>query len=212
MADNSAYISELSARTGLATSVVAAWVSRENGADNNVLGVTGRNGVYGGAGLFSYPSQVAGADAAANLINTSPLYAGIRDAVKTGDPAAEALAIVKSPWRGSQPGGFDKYYYNGFAAAGILPAGMATPQSAQSQSGQSQSQSQPQSPNPFGDIHVSTPLGDVTIPNFSSPFLYVAIALVGMTFVVVGGFLATKSRIDYGAIAKSGASLAAAAA
>ena len=79
----------ISTNTGLNKSVVAAWVTAENGfANNNPLGMNG--GMY-------YSDLNTALQDTVNNIQTNPLYAGIRSSVSQG-PQAQAQAIVNSPW------------------------------------------------------------------------------------------------------------------
>lgn len=130
MTDFATFVNELHAKTGLDIGVINAWVAREQGVyPGNVLGITSaaaktKSNPYG---LVSYSNQVAGADATANLLQSSSYYRGII-ASATGTPQEQALAIAQSPWHlgamGLQKaGGTDPYYYAGFVQAGILPAG-----------------------------------------------------------------------------------------
>ena len=117
------FISKFSSLTGLDPSVVAVWVSREQGVNNNVLGLT--YATDSGRKLYTFQNQTEAAVATASLINTSPLYSSIRNAAKTGTTAQQAYAIATSPWRlGTSDlqkyGGIDPYYYKGFVEAGIL--------------------------------------------------------------------------------------------
>jgi hypothetical protein len=116
--DFSVFITKFSALTGLNPTVVKAWISMEQGVNNNVLGVTS-NGH-----LLTYPDQNTAAIATARLINTSSLYSGIR-ASTSGSLAQQAMAIAQSPWHlGSaglaKAGGTDPYYLGGFIRAGLL--------------------------------------------------------------------------------------------
>ena len=91
--------------------VARTWVIAEQGLNNNVFGVTNSDG-----SLKKYPTVRQGVKAMADIIKTSPLYAGIRATLykgATGDK--QATAICHSPWRlGAaglkQVGGRDPYY------------------------------------------------------------------------------------------------------
>ena len=125
MANYSEFVNRLSALTGLNKDVLNAWASRENGVNNNILGVTS------GGSLVKYPSQTAAAEATAKLIQTSPNYAGIR-ASEGKTSQQQALAIAQSPWRLGGTGiklagGTDPYYYAGFVDAGILAGNTSKP-------------------------------------------------------------------------------------
>lgn len=93
-ADQLAYRRAFVAATGMAPVVVTAWIGAESGwnvtkTDHNYLNV--------GPGE-DYDSTAAAAARAAGLVNRSDNYAGIRDAIATGDPDAQVAAIVASPW------------------------------------------------------------------------------------------------------------------
>jgi len=81
---------------GLTREAAAVWVRSEQGVNNNVLGVTDGRGH-----LFSYPTLVAGATAAAALFNNSSYYVRARrDVAGSSDPGAQLRAIAASPWNG----------------------------------------------------------------------------------------------------------------
>ena len=86
-----AYLAQMS---GLAPDVALAWVKKENGVNNNILGVTNQNG------LETFATWQQGIDAAVNLLKTSSYYAGIRAAIAGGNHCAQRDAIVASPWSG----------------------------------------------------------------------------------------------------------------
>lgn len=86
-----AYLAQTS---GLAPEVALAWVKKENGVNNDILGVTNQNG------LEKFATWQQGIDAAVNLLQTSNYYAGIRAAIAGGNPCAQRDAIVASPWSG----------------------------------------------------------------------------------------------------------------
>src|ERR1035437_4854184 len=117
MADFTVFINNLSALTGLDKSVVAAWVSMEQGVNNNVLGITSASAKTASNthGLLSFTNQAAAASATANLLKTSSNYTGII-ASTSGSPSQQALAIAKSPWHlgaagVKAAGGVDPYYH-----------------------------------------------------------------------------------------------------
>lgn len=87
------YAGRLAAATGLDRRVAIAWIGAESG-----WGITrpGHNYLNVGPGR-TYPSVAEAAAAAARLVNTSGLYAGIRQAIGRG-PRAQLDAIVRSPW------------------------------------------------------------------------------------------------------------------
>ena len=95
---------------GLHYDVARAWVRAEQGANNNVLGVTYYSG--GHQHLYTYPTMALGIAAAARLVLTSGHYGGIRQSLKGGSSAQQAAAIVNSPWNG--------HHYSGTNYAGGL--------------------------------------------------------------------------------------------
>lgn len=85
----------LAAKSGLCGSVALAWVTKENGVGNNVLGVGYSNGH-----LPTFPTWQAGLDAAVAAVQSSSYYAGIRAAIASGDCCKQRDAIIDSPWSG----------------------------------------------------------------------------------------------------------------
>ncbi|MHB8420659.1 MAG: hypothetical protein ACYDCL_21515 [Myxococcales bacterium] len=82
---------------GLSLAAAKVWVTAEQGVANNVLGVTYNDS--SGQHLFTYPTVLAGIQAAANLFNTNPAYAPAKKAVAaTKDAGAQLAAIAASPW------------------------------------------------------------------------------------------------------------------
>jgi len=60
------------------------------------------------SGFDIFPDSVMGAEAYAYLIAHDPNYAGVRTAIKTGDPQKELSAIAKSGWDSGHYGGNGK--------------------------------------------------------------------------------------------------------
>ena len=94
---------------GLHYRMARAMVTAEQGANNNVFGVT-----VGGV-LQSYPNMAAGVKAAARIMRKSILYAKFRDTLSGGTHRQQATAWVRSPWRLgvwglAKVGGQDPYY------------------------------------------------------------------------------------------------------
>lgn len=85
----------LAANSGLCPAVALAWVVKENGVNNNILGVTGSSG------LNTYATWQQGLDAAISLLQTSSDYRAITAAIANHDCCAQRDAIVASPWSGS---------------------------------------------------------------------------------------------------------------
>ncbi len=100
----------VAAMPGLQPSVARAWVSAEQGDNFNIVGVTYNNAT--GQHLYQYSSFTQGAQAAANLLKSNPAYAGIRQAIASGDAKQQAAAIIASPWN-------HPYYSKGGGAAGL---------------------------------------------------------------------------------------------
>jgi hypothetical protein len=71
-----AYLAEIS---GLSPAVALAWVTAENGVNNDILGVTNQNG------LETFATWQQGIDAAVNLLRSSSDYASIRAAIASGN-------------------------------------------------------------------------------------------------------------------------------
>jgi hypothetical protein len=101
----------LSRATGMDPAVALAWLKNECQSTpnpTNPLNIrygnsTGQIGRVGGFGR--YASTNAGLDSAAHLIMVSSHYAGIRAAIRSGNPAQQARAIELSPWAAGHYGG-----------------------------------------------------------------------------------------------------------
>jgi hypothetical protein len=98
--DQARYAAQVAQRTGLDLDVVVAWIGAESGwgvnkASHNYLNI--------GPGR-QYQSVDQAAGAAAELVNSSGYYAGIRSAIPVS-PAAQVSAIQASPW--------DLHHYDG---------------------------------------------------------------------------------------------------
>jgi len=103
------FAAALSAATGLTYDAARTWATAEVGINNNLGIMDSPSQPH----AFSTPEE--GAAAAAKLINTSPLYAGIRSSVSSRDTHTELLAIAQSPWHLgpsglAKAGGTDPYY------------------------------------------------------------------------------------------------------
>jgi hypothetical protein len=105
----------LASKTGLNPNVALAWLKNECQAtpnptnplniDFNGAAVSGADKQVGKLGPFAvYNTTQAGLDAAANQINHSAYYSGIRTAIRSGNPWAQAQAIQNSPWAGGHYG------------------------------------------------------------------------------------------------------------
>ena len=109
VAQEAAYLSEL---TGLNPVTAQAWLLNEGQDDSiatpsNPLNIVVRGGGSGtgtetghNGPLFTYADWQAGIRAAAHLVNSSSHYAGIREAIASGDAIKQAQAIERSPWAG----------------------------------------------------------------------------------------------------------------
>lgn len=101
--------------------VARTWVIAEQGLNNNVFGITNPDG-----SLKKYPTVRQGVKAMADLIKTSPLYAGIRATLYVGASGnKQATAICRSPWRLGvaglkRVGGLDPYYARIFRGRGYI--------------------------------------------------------------------------------------------
>lgn len=95
--DQARYVDIVASATGLARTVVVAWVGAESGWGINKAG---HNYLNVGPGE-TFPSVEQAAARAAGLVNASNRYTGIRTAIPAG-PGAQAQAIGASPW-GTNP-------------------------------------------------------------------------------------------------------------
>jgi hypothetical protein len=98
--DQARYAAAVTQRTGLDRDVVVAWIGAESGwavtkGDHNYLNI--------GPGR-QYQSVDQAAGDAAQLVNSSHYYAGIRSAIPVS-PAAQVAAIQASPWDAAHYGG-----------------------------------------------------------------------------------------------------------
>jgi hypothetical protein len=103
---------------GMHSDVARAWVTCEQGANNNVFGLTHADGT-----LMVFPSITAGVKAAAAHLKADPLYAPIIASLK-GSAQQQAHAIVHSPWHLgpdglAKTGGIDPYYARIFRDCGV---------------------------------------------------------------------------------------------
>jgi hypothetical protein len=111
-----AFAQALAADTGLSYQAALAWSTAEVGPLNNL-------GIMNGSQPASFATPQQGAAAAAQLINTSPYYAGIRASTK-GTVQDQLLAIAQSPWHLgpsglAAAGGIDPYYVKVFSSFGL---------------------------------------------------------------------------------------------
>jgi len=195
MATYDEFVNRLSQLTGLNKDVLNVWASRENGVNNNILGVTS------GGSLVKYPSQTAAAEATARLIQSSPNYAGIRTA-ESGTSQQQALAIAQSPWRLGGTGiklagGTDPWYYKGFVEAGILAGNTSKPAGGVSTptmptSNPTEDTFRKAAENTTSEIQ-NAPL-KVDIPDIPGALMFVAVVLIGLTFLILGGIIGLRSK------------------
>lgn len=204
------FINSLASQTGLSANVIAAWVSREQGVHNNVLGVTSASAKTASnpAGLLSFSSQTAGATATANLLKSSSMYSGIISSA-SGTQQQQAMAISQSPWHlgGSglkAAGGTDPYYFAGFVKAGILsgtpsaPGGGTASTSKTLTSGLlsgltgAGSGNPGLNPNPTAGLpNASNVLG----VDLTSPLYTIGVLLIAAVLILVGGIIILKPKM-----------------
>ncbi len=124
--NSAANIQYLSAKTGLAPSVAAAWLANEGQSVANPTnplnivkgGTPNQTGTSGGFGTYASPT--AGLDAAAWLLSANSAYRGILNAIQSGTPIQQAQAIQNSPWAAGH------YGYSGISSM-ISPTGTTAP-------------------------------------------------------------------------------------
>ena len=124
--NSAANIQYLSAKTGLAPSVSAAWLANEGQSVANPTnplniiagGTPNQTGTSGGFGTYASPT--AGLDAASWLLSANSAYQGILNAIRSGTPIQQAQAIQNSPWAAGH------YGYSGISSM-ISPTGTTTP-------------------------------------------------------------------------------------
>lgn len=205
MASYAPFVAELHAQTGLDTKVLNAWASAENGVNNNILGVTS------GGSLMKFSTQKQAADYTANLLKSSNYYSGII-ASANQSVAAQAMAIAQSPWHLgpsglAAQGGTDPYYMRIFRGAGIVTGGSAS--------------TTPSSSDPIGTAAgivgnmtgvggvvgavqgaasgATDPVSQATaaIGNaLATPVYFIGIILIGITVLIIGGFLVAKGPME----------------
>lgn len=104
----------IKALPGLHIEVARAWVTAEQGDNNNVLGLTDANHV-----LYKYPTLAAGITANAKwVLNPASPYGGIRASLKGGSIAVQGKAIIASGWNVRN----SPYYTRIFTAMGLFKA------------------------------------------------------------------------------------------
>lgn len=115
----------LAQQTGLDLNVVRGWVNAEvGGTDGNGWGNFNYLNISTQKGGF--PSVQAAADEATRWITTMSNYAGIRQAITTGNPQAELQAIWQSPWDAGHYGGSGQNLVNSYHSVGGTSAPAAT--------------------------------------------------------------------------------------
>lgn len=193
------FINRLSALTGLHTDVLTAWVQREQGVNNNILGITSASArtPSNPHGLLSFPSQTAAANATAAILKSSPMYSGII-ASASGSSQQQALAIAQSPWHLGPAGlraagGTDPYYYTGFVRAGILSGPTPTTQGGQTKADGGGGLNL----NPVDAVTgaVNNAFGEVATA-LSTPLYFIGIVLIGITIMAIGGLIVLKPSAE----------------
>lgn len=172
------FANTLSSLTGLNVSVIDAWARAENGANNNILGVTS-NGK-----LNIYPNQQAAAIDTAARLKSSSYYKGIM-ASTGGSPSQQALAIAQSPWRLGPTGlknvgGTDPYYAKIFKSAGLLTGtgGITSVGSSIT--------------DPVTSAAGTALTGLAAAA--STPFIFIGIVIIAGVFVLLGGLVMLKGN------------------
>lgn len=128
---------------GLHIEVARAWVTAEQGDNNNVLGLTDANHK-----LYTFPTLAAGVQACANwILNPKSPYRGIRLSLNGGTIAQQGRAIIASLW--NTPG--SPYYTRIFTQMGLFK------------------QVTPIPPKPTPPPPTPTPPGDTTLTLSTDP-------------------------------------------
>ena len=190
--ENASYLAK---QTGLDPKVALAWLKLEgqdtpnptNPLNIRYYGTHGQTGKLGGFG--TYADAKAGLDHAAWLINNSGYYGGVRAAIATNNPAAEARAIELSPWaaghyRGAtEPGSISKILAQ-ITGGTVLPdkpgaKGSATsPTGASLSSGSSGESIIPDIPGAIG--------------GFTDALIKITLSVAGLAVIFVGIWLYSK--------------------
>ena len=127
--NTAANVQYLSAKTGLAPSVAAAWLANEGQSVANPTnplnirtgGTPNQTGSIGGFGTYASPT--AGLDAAAWLLKANTAYSGVLVAIGMGTPSQQAKAIEASPWAAGHYSGGISAMVNGSSST---PSGGAS--------------------------------------------------------------------------------------
>ena len=169
---------------GLNYDVAKAWVTSEQGVNNNVLGVTNP----ANHSLYSYSSMQSGINAAANLVKSSSNYAGIRAVLGTTSQQ-EAAAIVNSPW--NAPSHYKSTTYAGGLRAiagsgGGAPGGTGTPGGTPI-SGISL-------PNPLDPASAVNKFVAGLVPDITAPFYFIGVVIVGTVIILAGALIVLKTN------------------
>lgn len=158
-ADQQAFITTLQGYTGLSNQALTTWATAENGAGNNVLGIskdpggviaTGRQA----NGFPTFATPQAGAYATYQFLLQNPAYRGILSSAGQS-PQAQLTAIKASPWntgRANDPSAYagNIAFTRGLGGAAVTTAGgTTTPGTKQAGPGIS---------------ILGTPFGNITIP------------------------------------------------
>ncbi len=182
------FATALSKDTGLTYDASYKWASAEVGPLNNL-------GIQSNGGPASYATPQEGAAAAASLINSSPLYAGISATIPSNNTMLQLGAIAQSPWRlGSsglaKAGGYDPWYAKlfGLNTAAFMPGSVG---STGTSSGPNPAATTPGStagaaPG-YGSGTGTWPIPDI-LGSIQGAIGFVGILLIGLVFII-GAFL-----------------------
>lgn len=109
----------LSQQTGMDPTAALEWAQEENGPGNNILGIMGKSGPA------SFPSVAMAAETVANMLWTSSMYSGIKQAIQSGGSTqAQLQAVINSPWNTGKADDPNAYAGTGFRTqAGLGPGG-----------------------------------------------------------------------------------------
>lgn len=167
---------------GLNYDVAKTWITSEKGVSGNVLGLTYTSG--GRQQLYQFSSQEEGLQAAANWVDTRSIYAGIKNSL-SGTAQQQAVAISTSPWNSAYyPRVFANLIGNGGASTPITPS----PSGDQSHFASSDAKTG------GGTGGITSPLLDEFGSALSTPFIFIGVILVGITFIITGGLIFSKSK------------------
>ena len=176
---------------GLNYDVAKTWITSEKGVSGNVLGTTYTKD--GKQRLFTYPSQEAGLEAAANWIKTRSIYAGVNTSL-SGTAQQQAVALANSPWNRS-------YYtkvFSGLMGGQTSPSGGASTPLTDAPN-KAQVEKQITDAAKYGEGLASNPIGTIVgdalgIPDMTSAIMFIGVILVGITLIATGGIISLKGK------------------